>query len=427
MAKKFIKYTVIDEHTLELLEDAKSSDQINLLDATKVNSIELLKTLKLQNNESLKLAIEEARTEWGKNKNQSDKQLEDKLKAQFNEKIATNNQAFEKELASKKTEIATLNEKMSNLKTQLEQEQQLKYQAQINQLKQELQGKDNQLNILNLDFENQKLILSGQKDQEISELKNQYDNLNEKYKLLERDKRSLNIKEIGEDLENWCLQQYQQFALSGFEHASFNKTNQPKDNTKPDYLFSAKLPNTDKTLVNVVCEMKSESLVEGTKKKNSDHYAKLDKDRNAFGGPDSYALLISELEKDNDNIIEKIVGYDKMYMVRPAYFISFLSLVYNLSFKFESVIRQNIKFETSEQIVTDFENLKSDIIDKTFKNLKKHAVEINKKIESIKKLCNDIEDEHLEQINKNIITIENKLQNFSINKIIKKIEDLGEN
>ena len=95
-----------------------------------------------------------------------------------------------------------------------------------------------------------------------------------------------------------------------------------------DYIFKVYASSSHKEnelLTSVACEMKNESPNSTNKKKNSDHFLKLDKDRKKKGC--EYALLISELEWDqaNDVPIRKVVGYEKMYVVRPQYFITFLS------------------------------------------------------------------------------------------------------
>ena len=65
---------------------------------------------------------------------------------------------------------------------------------------------------------------------------------------------------------------------------------------------------------------------------------KLDKDRIKKGC--EYALLVSELEwnSDNDVPIKKVPEYEKMYVVRPQYFITFLSIVYSFGMKYKDLL-----------------------------------------------------------------------------------------
>jgi hypothetical protein len=240
---------------------------------------------------------------------------------------------------------------------------------------------------------------------------------------LQREKSTLNIKEIGENLENWCNDEFKKYAVSGFENCTFEKITQNIKGEKADYLFTLFVDETMKTpVVKVVCEMKSESLVGDNKKKNIDHVDKLDRDRNNIGGEAAYALLISELEKDNDSVIEKIQGKDKMFVVRPAYFIPFLSIIYNLGTKYKQIVLEELEFEDKKKILEEFEAMKNEILENSIKNIKSTAEEIRDKVGKIKKLCQDIEDEHINKLFKHLRTIENKISDFNIKKITKKID-----
>lgn len=411
MDKKYIKYTVLDKHTLQLQESAKPQDLINLLDVAKIDVSIIEREIADQTNKIFTQRLSEAKNQW-----EATKQAE--ILAVKHE-LAT---AHAEALAKKEQVILQKEAEKSQLKLEIEAAQA----AKINQLQANIQSLSEQLANLKTaqakDIELATTKLENQKNQVISDLQQKLNAQVENYKRLEREKSSLNIKEIGEDLEIWCKRQYDSFSLAGFDNSTFDKITKDKDGEKPDYLFTAYAKKTTKPIVKVVCEMKSESLVEGNKKKNADHYAKLNSDRIRHGGEEAYALLISELEKDNDNIIEKVQGYDKMYMVRPAYFIPILSLIYSLSTKYEEIVIDSIEFEEKTKIINDFENMKNDIIDVTFARLKNHAEDVVKKIGDIKRICVDIENKHIEQIYRNMNTIQNKIESFSIRKVVREIE-----
>ena len=86
--------------------------------------------------------------------------------------------------------------------------------------------------------------------------------------------------------------------------------------------------------------MKNENPESKTKKKNADYYKKLDSDRTKKNC--EYALLVSELEMDkfNDAPIVKVTDYPKMYMVRPPYFIAFLSIIESLGKKYKDLLEK---------------------------------------------------------------------------------------
>ena len=72
-----------------------------------------------------------------------------------------------------------------------------------------------------------------------------------------------------------------------------------------------------------------------TKKKNEDFFKELDKDRNEKGC--EYAILVSLLESDNElynsGIVDVSHRYPKMYVIRPQFFISMITLLRNASMK----------------------------------------------------------------------------------------------
>jgi len=259
----------------------------------------------------------------------------------------------------------------------------------------------------------------------------------EKISNLELTKSLLSIKKIGEKLEEWCNQEYLTHEINGFDNCTWEKDNiSIKDEfssraTKADYIFkvySSNIKDESTLLTSVACEMKSEDPTSLNKKKNSDHYAKLDKDR--IKKNCEYALLISELEweTDNDAPIRKVVEYDKMYMVRPQYFIVFLSIITALGKKYHDVINehniQKEQFKETEEIVEEFEKMKNQILSHSIRLLEKHANSIIDNAQKIEGLSNNILESGRLIINTYLDQIKNKIENFNITKINKKIDKI---
>ena len=440
MDKKYVKYIVVDKHILQIDEDAKKGDQLNLLDVTKIDTIFIEKEIETKKNELFNARLADFKKEWEKNKDTEIESIKTKLASEYDIKIENYRNIIEnkdrdnkllKERQDKDLELKVkeyehkLNNKDSQLKS-LESDLNNTHKIEVINMNSEIKELKNKL-ITFVDNKKTEIELAETKvrmnvEKEINDLSLEITRLKEEIDRKNREKSTQNIKDIGNDLENWCKAQYEAVAVAGFENCSFVKTNKEVEGEKPDFLFTAFAKGTNAPLVKVICEMKSESFVEGSKKNNADHYKKLHSDRINHGGPEAYALLVSELERNNANIIEKVPGYENMFMVRPAYFIPFLSIIYNLSTKYSEIVLANIEFETKTKILEDFEIMKRDIIDVTFKNLKIHADSISDKVGKIKSICAEIEDKHIEQINKNMNTINNKIQNFAIEKIIKKIE-----
>ena len=78
-------------------------------------------------------------------------------------------------------------------------------------------------------------------------------------------------------------------------------------------------------------EMKNEGDETASKKKNEQFFKELDKDRREKGC--EYAILVSLLEADNElynsGIVDVSYVYDKMYVIRPQFFLPMITLLRN--------------------------------------------------------------------------------------------------
>ena len=182
-------------------------------------------------------------------------------------------------------------------------------------------------------------------------------------------KLKMSVKEIGENLEQWCQNQFDMARATAFPHAYFEKDNDSvKDEgetkgTKGDYIFRDSDPNGIE-YISIMFEMKDK--MEGTKgQTNESHLAKLDKDRKKKKC--EYAVLVSMLEPENELFnsgpVDMSHKYEKMYVVRPQEFMLILSLIRNearksLEMRNElAIIRdQNIDYETFENKLLDFQD-----------------------------------------------------------------------
>ncbi|CEA12077.1 hypothetical protein MCCPF38_00720 [Mycoplasma capricolum subsp. capripneumoniae] len=166
-----------------------------------------------------------------------------------------------------------------------------------------------------------------------------------------------------------------------------------------------------------MCEMKSEQLNSHNKKKNSDHYKKLDDDRNKKNL--DYALLVSALEYDiNDSLIYRVNDYKDMFVIRPMYFISFLGVLKTIALKYKDLklnkLQQEIMFKEKQDILDEFEEFKNNLLDNALKHIDTKVSEINKSAENIKKEANKILEATELVINKHLNTVKNKINNFKI-------------
>lgn len=447
-----IKVKIVDKKTLELLEDGLKGDQIslneiescdlslinNMIDDTFNERVEEIK--EKAKTDSYKLARLEVTKEFNDklSKLEKDKStLETELKSQEKVLQAKYQKEQQDKIDDLKSQRDTLEERLKNLKDNekdrvknmvLESSKELS--DEIARLKSEIQsmGKaeetKRELEVLK--------AVNEQKEKDKEDIAS----LTNELAMLKSERASLNIKKLGESLEIWCDNEFKSYQLSGFEDTTWSKDNDAiadldSTKTKADFIFKVYSGSDHSTELTSVClEMKSETLVSANHKKNSDHYAKLDRDRKKKGCV--YALLVSELEWDpqNDVPIVRVPEYENMYRVRPAYFISFLSLVYALSKKYQELItekaKEAIRFKDSDSILADFESFKNDLLDKQLARLEKRVTEILKQSEIITKASDKIKVEANSIIDTDLQQIKNKIDKFSIKRLTKKINNLEE-
>ena len=240
-------------------------------------------------------------------------------------------------------------------------------------------------------------------------------------------KAKMSVKEIGEKLEQWCENQFNILRPSAFPNAYFEKDNtsikedDEKHGTKGDYIFRDS-DSSGVEFVSIMFEMKDK--MEDTKgKTNESHLSKLDIDRRKKNC--EYAVLVSMLEPENEfynsGIVDMSHKYEKMYVVRPHYFIPILTLIRNearksLEMRQElAIIRsQNIDYENFENKLLDFqEGFGKNVVSArtNFDKAIKHIDETIVKLEKVK--------QHLTTSDNQLRLANNKTQDLSIKKLTK--------
>ena len=140
----------------------------------------------------------------------------------------------------------------------------------------------------------------------------------------------LSTKMLGESLEQHCENEFNRIRPTAFPRAYFEKDNDTNSGTKGDYIFKD-ADDTGTEIVSIMFEMKNESDSTDKKKKNEDFFKKLDKDRIEKGC--EYAVLVSMLESESDlyntGIVDVSYKYPKMYVVRPQFFLTIITLLRN--------------------------------------------------------------------------------------------------
>ncbi len=284
-----------------------------------------------------------------------------------------------------------------------------KYKEEINLLKN---------NILNL--KNNELMI---KDRYKTELKNK-DEIIEYYKDL---KSKLSTKMLGETLEQHCEVSFNRLRSTAFPNAYFDKDNDVSSGSKGDYIYR-EFDENGLEILSIMFEMKNQNDETKTKKKNKDFFKELDKDRKEKRC--EYAILVSLLEQENELYNEGIVDvsyeYEKMYVIRPQFFISIISLLRNgargvLKYKQElnAIKNQNID-------ISNFENDLLNFKDKFGKNYENASKKFNEAIEKIDKSIKNLQETRAALLasENNLRLANDKLDGLTVKKLVKKNETM---
>ncbi len=207
-------------------------------------------------------------------------------------------------------------------------------------------------------------------------------------------KQKLSTKMLGETLEQHCEIEFNKLRATAFQNAYFEKDNDASQGTKGDYIFKEH-DNNGNEIVSIMFEMKNENDQTATKKKNEDFFTKLDKDRQTKGC--EYAVLVSLLETDNEfyntGIVDVSYKYDKMYVIRPQFFIPMITLLRNaaknsLQYKNELQLmrNQNVDITNFEEKINTFKTGFARNYELAKKQFGTAISEIDKSIDHLKKI-----------------------------------------
>lgn len=235
-------------------------------------------------------------------------------------------------------------------------------------------------------------------------------------------KAKLSTKMIGESLEQHCETEFNRFRATAFQGAYFEKDNDARTGSKGDYIFRA-FDEDRNEYVSIMFEMKNEADTTSTKKKNEDFFKELDKDRKEKNC--EYAVLVSLLEPEselyNSGIVDVSYKYEKMYVIRPQFFIPIITLLrdaamHSLEYKqeLERIKMQNIDVSNFEAELNDFK-------DKFVKNVKDAGLRFQDAISGIDKAIKNLQNirEALLLSEKHLNSANNKVEDLTIKKLTK--------
>ena len=448
-----IKAIVKEKTILELAEDGKAGDIIDLKELVEVDTSYLEQIIDSGKDRVYQERLLEMKKRFdNEKKNEEEKynlSLESLKKENLNNLKMKENEVelkFQDRIASLTEEINTLKATSASQKKNLELEkaqelmtiknqEQLKYhqlEKEYDLLKAQLDNKinENKLNLeLSYSVKMQELEkkysekLEEQKENHLKELRQKEDAINN----LQRAKAALNVKQTGEDLESWCDNEVQSYMQNGLFNCKWIKDNKvvkedgENKGSKADYLFyiyADDKHDENQLLASVCLDMKDENPDSTNKKTNADYYAQLDKNRNKKNC--KYALLVSNLEMDKPNTspIFKVREYENMYVVRPAYMMVFLNMLTSLTTRFATLtlarVKDDLLLKNKEDLIEEFNDIKNTYLDKPLNSLRTNLDNIESSSLTIRKAVQKIDDE-LEKAKKSYLNqIEEKIAKFEL-------------
>lgn len=329
---------------------------------------------------------------------------------------------LEKNSASNKELIAQLKGQIENQQTEKQlavsqaiQELSEKKNTEINQIQKQMDALKSQSYVESEKMRTQYDELLKSKDREIADQKA----LVEQYKDF---KIRLSTKMIGESLEQHCSYEFNKNRMGMFPNAYFEKDNDARSGSKGDFIFRD-FDEDGTEIISIMFEMKNENETTSTKHKNEDFLKELDKDRREKNC--EYAVLCSMLEADNDLYNEGIVDvsyrYEKMYVIRPQFFIPIITLLRNAAMNALDYKKQLIVEKNNNLDLANFEDNMNRFKDAFGKNYASASKKFSEAIDEIDKSIQHLQKikDALTSSDRQLRLANDKAQDLTIRKLTK--------
>ena len=276
----------------------------------------------------------------------------------FKEIIAKNADQHFKDISNKRIEIERLKSAINNF----EKDKELAVSNATNQIEKDLNQLKNDLKNQKVERELFEKTLNEKHQSEIKTKDNIIKLKDEEIQLRKDLKLKLSTKMVGETLEKHCEAEFNKLRATGFQNAYFEQDNDARRGSKGDYIYR-EFDDQENEVISIMFEMKNEGDHSISKKKNEDFFKELHKDR--IQKNCEYAVMVSLLEIDselyNSGIVDVSHKYEKMYVVRPQFFIPIITLLRNASLnsmkykiEMELMKNQNIDISNFEDKINAF-------------------------------------------------------------------------
>ena len=372
-------------------------------------------------NEDKEKAVNIAKLEASKDLNEviSQKEMEiERLKAKLQDAESQKTIAIQETLAKKDQEIGELTRKIA----QFDSEKKLAVTEAVSEKEKEITQKNETIANLNATIE----INQAKNDSEKQSLQDQFrrdmEAKDREVEFYKDYKAHQSTKMIGESLERFCEEEFNKLRATGFQNAYFEKDNDARTGSKGDFIFR-ELDDDGTEVVSIMFEMKNEADTTATKHKNEDFFKELDKDRNEKSC--EYAVLVTMLEPDseyyNTGIVDVSYKYDKMYVIRPQFFIPMITLIRNASRKSLDYRRELAMVKSQNIDITNFENQMNEFKEKFGNNYRLANERFMKAIEEIDKTIDHLQKtkDNLLASDRNLRLANDKAQDLTIKKLTK--------
>lgn len=329
---------------------------------------------------------------------------------------AKNDSDLAEQLAKKEAEIAKMRSKIENAEMEKKltvTEAVQKIEKERDELMYDLKNKETEKQLLENSLK-EKFSAELRSKDEIIRFKDEEIALRKDMKL------KLSTKMIGETLEQHCETEFNKIRATAFQKAYFEKDNDSRSGSKGDYIYR-ETDDEGNEIISIMFEMKNEGDETATKKKNEDFLRELDKDRTEKKC--EYAVLVTLLEAENElyngGIVDVSHKYDKMYIVRPQFFIPIITLLRNAalnSMKFKAELNliknQNVDITNFEENINKFKEGFAKNYELASRKFKTAIDEIDKTIDHLQKT----KDALLSSEN-NLRLANNKAEDLTIKKL----------
>ena len=293
-------------------------------------------------------------------------------------------------MQEKEKELQSMQEEVSNLKNQI----------QLSKAQSELENEK-----IAHRFEKEKEEMEREKQELVNKYALELKSKEEMIEYYKDMKLRLSTKMLGETLEQHCEIQFNQLRATGFQNSYFEKDNDASTGSKGDYIFK-EFDDEGNEIISIMFEMKNEADQTATKKTNESFLKELDKDRNQKHC--EYAVLVSLLEPEselyNSGIVDISHRYEKMYVIRPQFFIPMITILRNAALKNVQIRKELAAIKEQNIDITNFEEKMTDFKEGFLKNVDLASRKFQSAVDEIDKTIL-----HLQKVRENLLASDRQL------------------